>query len=147
MRRGETIRNPKRVTGSPITGCSSPRPEGVVLERVLFPKARRRGTGAGALSQGPKAWYRGRQDYLLPVGRGERHNPKNQGTGQAWGYHGAGPGKNPSRKGNALLARGSAVRIPGGLWPSALFRGAAKTNGEGEVGRFAIRKDNREPQD
>jgi len=72
---------------------------------------------------------------------------RTQGTGQRWGYHVAGPGRNPSRKGNALLARGSAVRIPGGLWPSALFWGVAKTNGEGEVGRFAIREDDREPKD
>jgi hypothetical protein len=38
---------PKRVTGSAITKCSFPRPEGVVQERVPFPKAQRRGTGAG----------------------------------------------------------------------------------------------------
>jgi len=56
---------------------------------------------------------------------------RTQGTGQRWGYHVAGPGRNPSRKGDALLARGSAVRIPGGLWPSALFRGAASTKGMG----------------
>jgi hypothetical protein len=83
---------------------------------------------------------------LLPLGRGFAETRRTQGTGQRWGYHVAGPGRNPSRKGDTLLARGSAVRIPGGLWPSALFRGAAKTNGEGEVGQFAICEDDREPQ-
>jgi hypothetical protein len=77
---------------------------------------------------------------------GSPKTQRTQGTGQRWGYHVAGPGRNPSRKGNALLARGSAVRVPGGLWPSALFRGAARPKAWGGGGQFAANEDDREPQ-
>jgi hypothetical protein len=103
--------------------------------------------GGGREDPGPEDPPLAKRGDLLPLGRGFAENRRTQGTGQRWGYHVAGPGRNPSRKGDTLLACGSAVRIPGGLWPSALFRGAAKTNGEGEVERFAIREDDREPKD
>ena len=110
-------------------GEDAPRPGGTGASRA---------EGGGREDPGPEDPPLAKRGDLLPLGRGFAENRRTQGTGQRWGYHVAGPGRNPSRKGDALLARGSAVRIPGGLWPSALFRGAAKTQGVG--GRRAIRR-------
>ena len=73
-------------------------------------QAERRGSGREK-TRDPRIPPLAKWDNLLPLGRGERHNPRNQGTRQQRGYHCAGPGKNPSRKGRRRLDRGSAITM------------------------------------
>jgi hypothetical protein len=82
-------------------------------------------------------------DYLLPLGRGECCNPKNQGMRRQQGYRCASPRKNPSRTGRHCLDHGSAI-TRSNLWgtnPGTISARRRRSKVRGRVGVFTTCED------